>query len=75
MKFELNETEHQMLRNILNEWMRQESVSMEDDMTLISLHEKIVLYWMDEPEGKEKLEDQARFWGEALKAGLYGGTD
>ena len=69
MKFELNETEHQMLRNILNEWMRQESVSMEDDMTLISLHEKIVLYWMDEAKDNE-IEDQALFWAEALKAGL-----
>tara|TARA_Y100001963_G_C6739756_1_gene428343 strand:- start:314 stop:481 length:168 start_codon:yes stop_codon:yes gene_type:complete len=49
MKFELNETEHQMLRDILNKVIRYQGLSSdEDEETLNALHEKIVLYWVEE---------------------------
>ena len=45
MKFELNETEHQLLRDILNDVMRQEGTGGDEyEETLNALHEKIVLY-------------------------------
>ena len=50
MKIELTKAEHKMLRDIVNEEIKQKSPfapnrpisQMEDHMTLISLHEKIV---------------------------------
>ena len=50
MKIELTKAEHKMLRDIVNEEIKQKSPfapnrpisQMEDPMTLISLHEKIV---------------------------------
>ena len=76
MKFELNEGEHQLLRNILNDVMQQEGTGGDEyEERLISLHEKICLYWTEESEDKdsfEDLEESARFWGEALKAKIFG---
>ena len=69
MKLELNETEHQMLRDILNDVMRQKDpLTDEQEETLNALHEKICLFWMHEE--TSALEETASFWGEALKAGL-----
>ena len=69
MKLELNETEHQMLRDILNDVMRQKDpLTDEQEETLNALHEKICLFWMHEE--TFALEETASFWGEALKAGL-----
>ena len=78
MKFELNETEHKLLRDILNDVMRQEGTGgAEYEETLNALHEKICLYWIDEADKSsykssyvEKLEEQARFWGGVLNPGL-----
>ena len=53
MKFELNETEHKLLRDILNDVMRQEGTGGDEyEETLNALHEKIVLYWMKEAEAE-----------------------
>ena len=44
----LDDKEHQLLRNILNDKIRQEGVSGDEyDETINSLHEKICLYWME----------------------------
>ena len=48
----LNKTEHDLLRNILNEVMQEEGTGGDEyEDTLNALHEKIVLYWMNETNG------------------------
>jgi len=49
IEFSLNKTEHDLLRNILNEVMQMEGTGGDEyEDTLNALHEKIVLYWMEE---------------------------
>ena len=49
IEFSLNKTEHDLLRNILNEVMQMEGTGGDEyEDTLNALHEKIVLYWMKE---------------------------
>ena len=49
IKLSLNKTEHDLLRNILNEVMQEEGTGGDEyEETLNALHEKIVLYWMKE---------------------------
>ena len=49
IEFSLNKTEHDLLRNILNEVMQMEGTGGDEyEETLNALHEKIVLYWMNE---------------------------
>ncbi len=45
----LGDSEHQLLRNILNDVMKEEGTSGDEyEETLNALHEKICLYWMEE---------------------------
>ena len=69
IELRLGDAEHQLLRNILNDVMRQEGTGGDEyEETLNALHEKICVYWMEEE--TSALEETASFWGEALKAGL-----